>query len=142
MIEKSHFLKIRLSEHKANGGMQSVTVIIRENRIREQSSKPGHFTLHQCPWKKTWINLFSSQLCVNRRADWVLESWLGNQSRRKTSFTPLEDWPCVTSCQGRVNTNNSWFHGMSIHIGLFNTDVTLFFASSYMLSNNMIIIIG
>ena len=25
-------------------------------------------------------------LCINNRADWVLQSWLGNQSRRKKTL--------------------------------------------------------
>ena len=32
---------------------------------------------------KVWIQLFSFQLWVNSRADWVLQLWCGNQSRKK-----------------------------------------------------------
>ena len=43
------------------------------------------FHIALIPLGKVWIQLFSLQLWVNSRADWVLQPWWGNQSRsRKT----------------------------------------------------------
>ena len=43
------------------------------------------------PSGKVWILLFSLQLWVNGRVDWVLQPWLGNQFRRlKTEFKPVK----------------------------------------------------
>ena len=35
---------------------------------------------------KVWIQLFSLQLWVNSRADWVLQPWWGNWSRRRKTL--------------------------------------------------------
>ena len=35
---------------------------------------------------KVWIQLFSLQLWVNSRADWVLQPWWGNYSRRRKTL--------------------------------------------------------
>ena len=36
------------------------------------------FRMALIPFGKVWIQLFSLQLCVNSRADWVLQPWWGN----------------------------------------------------------------
>ena len=41
------------------------------------------FHIALIPFGKVWIQLFSLQLGVNSWADWVLQPWLGNESRRK-----------------------------------------------------------
>ena len=38
------------------------------------------------PLGKEWIQLFSLQLWVNSMADWVLQHWWGNQSRRRKTL--------------------------------------------------------
>ena len=57
--------------------------------------------------KKAWLQLFSSQLWVNRREDEAFSTINGNQSkRRKTEFKPVnsgKNWPSVSFCSyGRV----------------------------------------
>ena len=54
------------------------------------------------PLGKVWIQLFSLQLWVNSRADWVLQPW----SREgklwiQTCKTPIRNWPRVISCPSR-----------------------------------------
>ena len=43
-----------------------------------------HITL--IPLGKVWIQLFSLQLWVNSRTDWVLQPWWGNKSRRRKTL--------------------------------------------------------
>ena len=62
------------------------------------------FNIALISFGKIWVPLFSLHFLVNRRADWVLQLWLGNQSRRrKTVFKHVKlhfkNWPCVTSCE-------------------------------------------
>ena len=41
------------------------------------------FLIALIPFRKVWIQLFSLQLWVNSREDWVLQPWWGNSSRRR-----------------------------------------------------------
>ena len=77
----------------------------------ENLSEPSCIRMWRCPWSngyrrrkwtrrhelkswtrltashialgKVWLQLFSVELWMNRRVDWVLQPWWGNQSRRK-----------------------------------------------------------
>ena len=44
------------------------------------------FHIALIPLGKVWIQLFSLQLWVNSRADWVLQPWWGNLSRRRNTL--------------------------------------------------------
>ena len=44
------------------------------------------FHIALIPLGKVWIQLLSLQLCVNNRADWFLQPWLGNYSRRRKNL--------------------------------------------------------
>ena len=50
--------------------------------VGDTSSNPGRdwfaFHIALIPLEKVWIQLFSLQLCVNSRTDWVLQPWWGN----------------------------------------------------------------
>ena len=63
-----------------NGGACVVMVIVVGNGHGDTSSNPGLITFHIAliPLGKVWIQLFSLQLWVNSRADWVLQPWWGN----------------------------------------------------------------
>ena len=43
-------------------------------------------------FEKAWIHLSSLQLYVNSRADWVLQSWLGNQSWIRKTLNSNHDY--------------------------------------------------
>ena len=68
----------------------------------EFKSWTRQFAFHKAliPFWKVGIQLFYLWLWVNNRADWALDTWYGNQSRkRKTEFEPVKlfkNWPCVT----------------------------------------------
>ena len=47
------------------------------------------FHIALIPLGKVWIQLFSLELWVNSRTDWVLQPWLDNKSR-KTEFKPVK----------------------------------------------------
>ena len=51
------------------------------------------------PLGKVWIQLFSLQLRVNCRTDWVLQPWWGNLSRREKTLNSN----LLNSAQGLVN---------------------------------------
>ena len=62
--------------------------------IKLHMTKWGHdvtllYILGKIPLGKVWIQLFSLQLWVDSRVDWVLQPWLGNQSRRRKSLNLL-----------------------------------------------------
>ena len=59
--------------HKS-GGSRGVVFIVIGNGHGGTSSNPG------------WIQLFSLQLWVNSRTDWVLQRWWGNYSRRRKTL--------------------------------------------------------
>ena len=64
------------------------------------------FHIAQILLGKVWIQLFSLQLWVNSRADWVLQPWWGNLSRRRKTVklrlkTDLVSYP--TRAEGLVN---------------------------------------
>ena len=44
------------------------------------------FHIALIPLEKVWIQLFSLQLWVNSRTDWVLQPWWGNWSRRRKTL--------------------------------------------------------
>ena len=44
------------------------------------------FYIAQNPLGKVWIRLFSFQPWINCRADWILQPWWGNLSRRRSSL--------------------------------------------------------
>ena len=51
---------------------------------------------------KVWIQIFSLQLWVNSRADWLLQPWFSNQSRwtkilNLNLLNSVKNWPCVIS---------------------------------------------
>ena len=50
------------------------------------------FHIALIPLGKVWIQLFSLQLWVNSRTDWVLQPWGGNLSRRRknSEFKPVK----------------------------------------------------
>ena len=72
-----------------------------------------HFKL--IPLGKAWIRLFSPQLWVNSRADWVLKLWIGNKSQGKilnsNQLYSSVNWPCAPFCPWQsywVNTHKVW----------------------------------
>ena len=64
------------------GGACGVMVIVVGNGRSELEFKSWTrliaFHIALIPLGKVWIQLFSLQLWVNSRADWVLQPWLGN----------------------------------------------------------------
>ena len=74
-LDKRRASDFQLSEN--DGGSRGVIVIVVGNGYDDTSSNPGrdwlHFTLG-----KVWIQLFSLQLWVNSRTDWVLQPWWSN----------------------------------------------------------------
>ena len=57
------------------------------------------FHIALVPLGKVWIQLFSLQLWVNSRTDWVLQPCLGKGKLWiQTCWTPLKNWPYFTSC--------------------------------------------
>ena len=64
----------------------------------DTSSNPGrfwlHFTKHLYSW--LWIFLYSLQLWVNSRTDWILHPWLGLQGR-SSRLHPVSAQSCGMS---------------------------------------------
>ena len=50
-------------------------------------TKKRAFHIALIPLGKVWIQLFSFQLWLNSRADWVLQPWLGNYSKRRKTVS-------------------------------------------------------
>ena len=74
-------------EYKTRQGACGVMVIVAGIGQGDTSSNPGLIAFHIAliPLGKVWIQLFSLQLWLNSRADWILQPWWGNWSRsRKT----------------------------------------------------------
>ena len=69
------------------------------------------FHIALIPLGKVWIQLFSLQLWVNSRADWVLQPWGGNYSwRRKTLNSNLLN---LTLCH-ILPERRGWVNRMSV----------------------------
>ena len=88
-------------------GAHSVIVIVIGNRHSDPSSysRQGSFAFYIALmlFRTIHLQLFSLQLCVDSRADWVLQPQYGNQSRRKSLNSNLlnfgkKNLPCVVSC--------------------------------------------
>ena len=56
------------------------------------------FHIALIPLGKVWIQLFSLQLWVNSRADYVLQPWRRNSSRNSNLLNSAKTWLCVISC--------------------------------------------
>ena len=75
-----------LPEGRVIGGARGVMVIVVGNGHCDTSSKMDETDciLHSTiPLGKVWIQLFSLQLWVNSRTNWVLQPWWGNSSKRR-----------------------------------------------------------
>ena len=85
-----------------------VTAIVIGNGIGDQSSNPGWGWLRftRC-LGKAWIHLFSLQLWINSRIDYVIWPWFGNHSRRRK---------ILNSCWRLVGWL-VWFFGISTFVG-------------------------
>ena len=70
------------------------------------------YSLNPMSLGKAWI-LFCLELLVNNWANWVLQPWLGNQSRR--------NWPCITHSAhgGGVRYMHESFYAVSFTLGFF-----------------------
>ena len=87
-------------------GVHDIIVIVVRNGYGDLSSNFGlgsAFHIAQTPAKKVCIQLFSLQLWVNSRANWLFNlvkpTSLGEG--KHWIQTPLKNWPCITSCSCR-----------------------------------------
>ena len=82
------------------------------------------FHIALIPLGKVWIQLFSLQLWVNSRTDWVLQPWWGNYSRRRNTLNSKTVKLCLRIdlvsypawAEGLVNMINTrrWLWGVLI----------------------------